>query len=88
MKTFVEKFIEEKSLTELDLDFPFYSGEERNEVMSPMNRLDFVECPSVNIDTVIDLLTDLKSAGSDRVYIADHCDHHGYYFYGVKLIEI
>lgn len=81
MKTFVEKFI-------LDLDFPFYDDKEPNEVMSPMNRLDFAQCPSVDIDEVINLLNDLKTAGSNRVYIADHVDHHGYYFYGVKLIEI
>lgn len=88
MKTYVEKFIGEISKTELDLDHPFYDGEERNEVMIPHNRLGFTEAPSMDIDEVIGVLNELKNQGANRVYIADHCDHHGYYFYGTKLIEL
>ena len=88
MKTFVEKFISEESRTELDLQFPNYELEEKNEVMIPHNKLNFAEAPSIDIDDVIAILAKLKYAGANRVYIADHCDHHGYYFYGVKLQEI
>jgi hypothetical protein len=87
MKTFLEKFIEVKSVTELDLDYPHYEGEERNEVLIPSN-LSFVEAPSMDIDNVLEIVNSLKESGANRIYIADHCDHHGYYFYGVKLIEI
>ena len=88
MKTFVEKFIGTEERTELDLDYPNYEGDERNEVMIPHNKLNFVEAPSIDIDEVIEILNQLKEKGANRVYIADHCDHNGYYFYGVNLIEI
>jgi hypothetical protein len=91
MRTFVEKFIAVESRTELDLDYPNYNGkddEERNEVMIPYNKLNFAEAPSLDIDEAIKILTELKGKGANRVYIADHCDHHGYYFYGVQLQEI
>jgi hypothetical protein len=88
MKTFVEKIIAVERRTELDLEYPNYDGEERNDVMIPHNKLNYVEAPSMDIDETIKILTELKNKGSNRVYIADHCDHHGYYFYGVKLVEI
>ena len=88
MRTFVEKFIAEESRTELDLDYPNYEGEERNEVMIPSNKLSFVEAPSMDIDEAIKILTELKDKGANRIYFADHCDHHGYYFYGTQLKEI
>lgn len=88
MKTFVEKFIAEESRTDLDLDYPNYDGDEKNEVMIPHNKLIFVEAPSMDIDETIKILTDLKEKGANRIYIADHCDHNGYYFYGVQLLEI
>jgi hypothetical protein len=89
MKTYVEKFIAAESRTELDLEYPHYDRfEVRNEVMIPYNRLTFVDAPSIDIDETIKILTELKEKGANRVYIADHCDHHGYYFYGVELIEI
>jgi hypothetical protein len=88
MKTYVEKFIAKKSKTDLDLEHPNYAGDERNEVMIPLNKLEYTEAPSIDIDEVISMLNKLKELGANRVYIADHSDHHGYYFYGVKLIEI
>jgi len=88
MKTFVEKFIAVESRTELDLEYPNYEGEVSNEVMTPHNKLEYVEAPSMDIDDVINILNELKKRGSNRIYIADHCDHHGYYFYGVELKEI
>ena len=89
MKRYKEKFVKEISRTEIDLDHPFYEngGDDKNEVETI--DCDFVEgVPSIGIDEVINILNDLKNSGADRVYIAEHCDHHGYYFYGVKLNQI
>ena len=88
MKTFVEKFIAVESRTELDLEYPNYENKINNEVMTLHNKLEYVEAPYMDIDDVINILNELKEKGSNRVYIADHCDHHGYYFYGVQLKEI
>jgi hypothetical protein len=55
--------------------------------MIPHNKLNFAEAPSMDIDKTIKILTELKK-GANRIYIADHCGHHGYYFYGVQLREI
>lgn len=90
MKTFVEKFIHVEVRDELDLMFPHYNeeAEQHNEVMIPHSKLNFAEAPSIDIDEVIIILNELKVKGANRVYIADHCDHHGYYFYGVQLKEI
>ncbi len=88
MKTFVEKLIAEESRTDLDLDYPHYEGEVKNEVMIPHSMLSFTEVPSLDIDEAIKILIGFKEKGANRVYIAEHCDHNGYYFYGVKLMEI
>lgn len=88
MKTYAEKFIADVALTELDMDWPFYDGDTRNEVLIPKSSLGFAESPSIHINRLIELLESMKEAGADRVYIHDHCDHHGYYFYGVKLVEL
>ena len=45
-----------KSRTELDLDYPHYEGEKRNEVMIPHNKLNFAEAPSIDIDETIKIL--------------------------------
>ena len=89
MKTYVEHFVAEESKNELDLEFPYYDGDEDNDVIIPYDHLSYVEdgVPSIPIDDVVEMLTKLKKAGANRVYIAPHCDHHGYYFYGVKLAE-
>jgi len=92
MKKFEETFIKRIDHTELDLDFPFYDNledEEGNNVIIPHKKLTYVDyVPSIDIDVVIKTLNDLKEAGSNRIYIATHEDHHGYYFYGVQLNEI
>lgn len=90
MKNYREKFIVEESRTEIDLEPPFYDGDERNEVEVPWNQLDYVDdgVPSMELDELIGILQGIKRRGADRVYIATHEDHHGYYFYGVKLEEI
>lgn len=94
-KTFVEKFIDTIDVSDLDLEYPHYSpsyneGDDaiRNDVMIPWDKLDFVEAPSMDINDVLEVLNNLKEKGANRIYIADHGDHHGYYFYGVNLMEI
>lgn len=90
MKTFAEKLVDKKAFTELDLEYPFYESggqDECNEVLTPSSIL-YTESPSIDIDIVISTLQNMKELGANRVYIADHCDHHGYYFYGVKLSEL
>lgn len=78
------------TLTDLGSEYPHYcdNDEERNEVMIPHYKLNYAEAPSMDIDETIEILKNLKELGANRVYIADHPDHRGYYFYGVKLIEI
>jgi hypothetical protein len=88
MKTFAEKLIQKISKTELDLKYPYYENGVPNEVLTPHNSLAFVEAPSIDIDEAIQILQELKEKGSNRVYIADNPDAEGYYFYGVKLIEL
>jgi hypothetical protein len=91
MESFRETVIAKTELTDLDLMYPFYSGPEsetRNDVEIPWDEICFSESPSAPIDEIISILTRLKESGADRVYIHDHCDHHGYYFTGVKLEKL
>lgn len=90
MEHYAERFVKQIERTELDLEFPYYNGddEKRNEVLFPHHLIGFAEAPSIEIDEVMKIMTELKSEGADRVYIADHSDHHGYYFYGVKLNKL
>lgn len=87
-----EKVLGVFELTDLDLDY-YYSNEldengdrVRLEIKTS-DEVYFGECPPAKIDDVIDYLTQLKNMGSDMVYIGEHIDHHGYYFYGIKLEE-
>lgn len=87
-----ENLIGKFDLTDLDLEY--YYSEEKDENDDPI-RLDikhtmetnYTECPPAKIDDIINGLIELKHKGSEYVYIADHSDHHGYYFYGIKLTE-
>ena len=88
MRTYVEKFVAVEARTELDMESPHYDGDECNEVMIPQHKLHYAEAPSMDIDDVMSLLNELKDKGANRIYIAQHCDHNGYYFYGVELKEI
>lgn len=89
MKNYREKLIVQESRTEIDLESPFYDGDERNEVDTVWDELNYVDgVPSMELDELIGILQNMKRRGADRVYIATHEDHHGYYFYGVKLEEI
>ena len=89
MKIYREKFIVQESRTDIDLDPPFYDGDERNEIDTIWKELKYVDgVPSMELDELIGILQNMKRRGADRVYIATHEDHRGYYFYGVKLEEI
>jgi hypothetical protein len=87
-----ENLVGKFDLTDLDLEY--YYSEEKDENDDPI-RIDielsdethFTEVPPAKIDDIINGLVELKNKGSEYVYIADHTDHHGYYFYGIKLTE-
>lgn len=87
MKTFKESLVAEIEHSEIDLDYPFYSGEERNEVITPEQDF-WYDTESMSIDDAIKSLQELKKKGSNRVYIVAHSDHHSYIFTGVKLQEV
>ena len=89
MKNYIEKLITQESRTEIDLEPPFYDGDERNEIDTVWSELNYVDgVPSMELDELIGILQNMKRRGADRVYIATHEDHRGYYFYGVNLEEI
>lgn len=84
-----EVFIYEESITDLDGQFPFYNpgSDEPNGVMM-LNDLRFDDdVPAVSITDLRNILTKLEEKGAERVYIATHCDHRGYYFTGIKIVE-
>jgi len=90
MNKFLETIVKEISHNELDVIYPFYgpeidpNGDEvRNTVITPTDI--WSETVSIDIDTAIDTLNELKKLGSDRVYLYAHTGHHGYVFTGVKL---
>lgn len=80
-----EEFIKAIDRTDLDMGHPFYENgsDERNDI-----ELSSIEGSSIEIDEVINILNNLKNSGANRVYIQEDCDHHGYQFYGVKLIKL
>lgn len=89
MKKFKETLVSTIERTELDLEYPFYTSpasDERNDVEEVSDT--FSDVPSLDITEAINILLKLKDDGSNRVRIAEHGDHHGYYFYGVKLEEV
>lgn len=96
IKKYKEIFVGEVSKTELDLEPPYWVETEDGQadvrvdvVLAPEISNSYVDTDvSMEIDEVISILERLKAKGADRVYIADHCDHHGYYFYGVRLEEV
>jgi len=86
MKNYRETVVEEIQHSDLDLQEPFYTGEERNEVDTAEDI--WSETVSMDIDEALKTLTTLKEKGSNRVYLYAHSDHNGYIFTGVKLEEV
>lgn len=86
MKRYKETVIEEVEYSELDLESPFYDGEEENVVVVADNI--WAEVPSIDLDVAIKTLIDLKEKGANRLYMYAHVDHIGYIFTGIKLEEI
>lgn len=99
MKKYIEQLVAIESRIELDLDPPYYSTTEIDEDGDAL-RLDvewsdelrgscFCDTTvSIEIDEVIPILERLKAKGAQRVFIADHADHYGYYFYGTRIEEV
>jgi hypothetical protein len=87
-----EKLVDKFDITDIDLEYNYSEEVDEN---GDQIRIDIVhsddvyysECPPAKIDEVIEQLIELKNKGAERVYISEHVDHHGYYFYGVKLEE-
>ena len=79
-----EVFIEEVEYSEIDLEEPFWTGEEPND----MDELGIGDVESIGINLVINTLIDLRDKGADRVVIQTHCDHHAYIFTGIKLEKV
>jgi len=91
MKTYVEKLVGVIQNTELDLDPPYYTegSEERNTFLCDERAFEYgAGQESVDIDYMIEYLKHLKDQGANRVRIAYHSDHRGYYVYGCELIEV
>lgn len=87
-----ENLVGQFDLTEIDLEY--YYSTELDENGGPIRyeikqsrEVDYAECPPAKIDEVIEGLLELKKKGAERVYIAEHTDHFGYYFYGIKVVE-
>lgn len=101
MNKYIERLISIHEETELDIAPPYHSDTEVDEDGDPL-RLEVEWCDklqkscysevevSMEIDEVISILERLKAAGAERVLIAEHIDHHGYYFYGtrIELVEV
>lgn len=86
MKQYKETYIKCKILEDLDLQEPFYTGDEPNDIL--FSNQVYSSTPSLEIDTVIKILEKYKTQGANRVYISSLVDHKGYVFDFVKLEEI
>ena len=52
MKKFQETIVEKVEISDIDLEYPFYSGDERNEVIPPKGDF-WYDTESIDIDDVI-----------------------------------
>lgn len=86
MQKFKETLIKEIEFDAIDCEFPFFTGEEPNEVEMIDNVWSMIE--SIDIDKIVNALNDLKFNGADRVYLYAHADHRSYILTGVKLDEV
>jgi hypothetical protein len=87
-----EKLIGKFDITDIDIEYNYSdeldeSGDQIRLDIKYSDEVSYSECPPAKIDEVIKNLILLKEKGAERVYISEHIDHHGYYFYGVKLEE-
>lgn len=82
-----EVYIDTIEVSEIDLDAPFYTGDERSEIEHSKD-VTWYDTESIAIDEALRVLQLLKLQGSERVYLFAHSDHHGYIFTGVKLDKV
>lgn len=87
-----ENLVDQFEITEIDLEYYYSTELDENDdpiriEIIPSNDVYYAECPPAKIDEVIEGLLELKKKGAERVYISEHTDHHGYHFYGIKLVE-
>lgn len=97
INSITRKYISERSVSEIDFDL--YSeilGKDWSEVSDKLGRFeDFKlndssdgwsgDSHPINIDRTIKILESLKKKGCNFVEIMYHCDHIGYYFYGLNI---
>jgi hypothetical protein len=89
MKKFIEELLIEDCVTELDLEFPFYNNVNGKLIPNEVEiaNTDYAEAPSMDIDKALEIIQKFKDNGCNRIYFESHCDHSGYYFYGINLKE-
>jgi hypothetical protein len=85
-----EILVDKFDITDIDLDYNYSdeldeNGDNIRIDIEESDEIGYAQCPPAKIDEVIEGLLILKNKGADRVYISEHVDHHGYYFYGIKL---
>jgi len=84
-KKYTEVLVGKFDITDIDLEYYYPNNDDnRVEIHSPNN---YNDIPPPRIDELIEKLTTLKNKGAERVYIDSHIDHHGFYFYGIKLMD-
>lgn len=52
------------------------------------NKVNWNEGDYIPIQTLLNTVRKLKEAGASHVQIYPHCDHHGYYFTGCKMVAV
>lgn len=67
--------------SEVDLDSPYYEGDERNDII--FQKGIYSETEAMSIDDAMSTLQRLKEGGATHLYVAVNCDHHSYTFTGV-----
>lgn len=91
MRKKIEKVIHSESRIDLDVRPPYYDDhrQEGGKVELAWKQMPFADVAySLEISDLTNLLVQAKELGADRVVIAPHVDHIGYYFYFTKVKEV
>lgn len=82
----VMEVVAKTTIEEIEYKYPYYRGEERENVEIPWEEMSYMDTLPVEISTVIEHLEYLRRYGCTFVTFASHPDHSAYYFYGLKHI--
>ena len=88
MSKYKEIIVNKAVFTDLDLEFPFYDENDNRNDVDTVHAHFSDTTVSMDINLLIKTLHDMKEKGTERVYIAQHSDHFGYYITGIKIEEI